>query len=161
MAVDDDIVRSHISRALVAHDRVPDVLRRLTKAFRLLQAERRDPAQAGDPNLAAAEHYLFARQAVAANAVSLVQMLTMAAAGTVEGDTRQRMSRCAPSGGPDGRPSVVCQDLVGWCVAGAVRGEADRTTHLPHSAPPPYRPAFGRVGPVSAIAGPAVGSNPS
>jgi hypothetical protein len=161
MAIDNDTVRHHVRRVLDTHAGVPDVLRRLTKAFRLLQAERRDPALAADMDLAAAELYLVARQAVAANAVSLVQMLTMVAEGAVQGDTRQRMSRYAPGATDDGRPIAVSQDLVGWGVAGALQGEADRTTHLPHSAPPPFRPAFGRAGPATTVAGQADRSNPS
>lgn len=144
MAVDHQSVSTHIQRALEAHERIPDFLRRLTKAFRLLQAERRDPVRSADESLAAAEHYLFARQAIAGNAVSLVQLLTQMAEGGGQADTRQRMSRCAP--GPDDTvgEGALSQDVVGWGVAGAVHGEADRMTYLPESAPPPFKAAFGR-----------------
>lgn len=144
MAVDHQSVSTHIQRALEAHERIPDFLRRLTKAFRLLQAERRDPVRSTDESLAAAEHYLFARQAIAGNAVSLVQMLTQMAEGDGHADTRQRMSRCAPGPGDTFREHAFSQDVVGWGVAGAVHGEADRMTYLPQSAPPPFKAAFGR-----------------
>lgn len=150
MTVDHDAVRRHIQRALAAHEQVPDALRRLTKAFRLLQAERRDPVLAADESLAAAEGYLFARQAVAGNAVSLVQMLTMAADEGVHGDTRQRVSRYVQADAKRSTASGASQDRINWAVAGARKGEADRLTHLPDSVPPPFKPAFVRSGWVAA-----------
>ncbi|TWT09943.1 hypothetical protein [Reyranella sp. CPCC 100927] len=137
---DDTIVRAHIRRALAAQATEQDVLRRLTKAFRLLQAERCAPGGARDEDLTAAEYYFFARQAVASNAVSLKQMLLMVA----ENDTLQHASQRI---GPGGTPLASCddapsQDSIGWGVAGAMLGETDRQIYLPGSTPPPFKPAF-------------------
>lgn len=136
MAVDNHIVRAHIWRALAAQSGVPDVLRRLTKAFRLLQAERRDPARAVDADLAAAEYYLFARQAVAGNAVSLTQMLTMVAGDGNPIGAPSRLARGEPTAVADAPLTPAAQDCIGWAVAGAVQGERDRQTCLPTSVPP-------------------------
>jgi hypothetical protein len=145
MAINDTTVRAHIRRALGAHAGDANFLRRLTKAFRLVQAERRDPASARDENLAAAEHYLFARQAVASNVVSLTQMLLMVAGGTTS-------CASARSGSDAAEPLVAStealpsQDSIGWGVAGAMVGETDRLTWLPGSTPPPFKPTFMRAG---------------
>jgi hypothetical protein len=134
MAVDEIKVRGHIGRALAAQVAEPHVLRQFTRAFRLLQAERREAAAALDEDLAAAEHYLFARQAVASNAVSLTQMLLIVVGCDTTRHAVQRMG--AGATGP------ASQDSIGWGVAGAMVGEADREKFLPGSVPPPFRPAF-------------------
>jgi len=74
MAVDDLAVQAHIDRALGRHLNEPNFLARLQMAFRMLQGERRVPGASVDEDLAAAEHYLFARQAVASNACNQNQM---------------------------------------------------------------------------------------
>ena len=158
MAVDDTRVREHIRRALTAHGGELHVLRQLTRAFRLLQAERRDPCTAHDEDLAAAEHYLLARQAVASNVVSLTQMLLIVVGCDAPQHAPQRIGQSTPAdAGPD-TTSTPSQDTIGWGVAGAMTGEADREKYLPGSIPPPFRPAFmksrlsgGRV-PAGAIA---------
>jgi hypothetical protein len=138
MAVDDARVREHIRRALATHGGDLHVLRQLTRAFRLLQAERRDPCAAQDEDLAAAEHYLFARQAVASNVVSLTQMLLIVVGCNAP---RRIGQRTLADAGPD-TASMPSQDSIGWGVAGAMTGEADREKYLPGSIPPPFRPAF-------------------
>jgi hypothetical protein len=148
MAVNNEAVRTHINRALAKHAGESDFLRRLTKAFRLLQAERRVPEASHDDDLAAAEHYMFARQAVASNAVSLSQMLIMVvgydatryALERVGLSTRVQVETSSPSSAPASR------DSIGWGVAGAMRGETDRETWLPGSTPPPFKPAFMKAG---------------
>jgi hypothetical protein len=138
MTVDNAAVRVHIDRAMAVNAGEPDFLRRLTRAFRLLQAERGIADTAQDEALAAAEHYLFARQAVAGNAVNLSQMLLMMSGDDAIGPSAERVGGC---------PRMrfrASQDVVGWGVAGALRGETDRETWLPGSLPPPFRPAFMR-----------------
>ncbi|TXL78863.1 hypothetical protein FHP25_07685 [Vineibacter terrae] len=144
MAVNDSEVRAHIRRALAAQAAEDDVLRRLTRAFRLLQAERHDPDAASDENLAAAEHYMFARQAVAGNAVSLTQMLLLAAGHDTTRCALQRIGYC-PDTANDSTPAS--QDSIGWAVAGAMVGETDRQIYLPGSTPPPFKAAFMTAGP--------------
>ncbi len=142
MAVDNEAVRTHINRALANHAGESDFLRRLTKAFRLLQAERRVPEASRDDNLAAAEHYMFARQAVASNAVSLSQMLIMVVGYDA---TRYALERVG-LGTRVQTAAAASQDSIGWGVAGAMRGETDRETWLPGSNPPPFKPAFMKAG---------------
>jgi hypothetical protein len=138
MAVENAAVRVHIDRALATSAGEPDFLRRLTRAFRLLQAERCEGGAGQDEALIAAEHYMFARQAVAANVISLSQMLVLASGG----DAMAQAPECVPPRAE--APMPASQDVIGWGVAGAMRGEADRETWLPGSRPPPFRPAFMR-----------------
>lgn len=142
MAVDDNNVRVHIRRALAMHAGELHFLRQLTQAFRLLQAERRNPGTAPDEDLAAAEHYLYARQAVASNAVSLSQMLLIAVGCEASRHALQRIGPGAPTVSLANTASTFSQDSIGWGVAGAMVGEADREKYLPGSTPPPFRPAF-------------------
>lgn len=147
MAVNDEAVRKHINRALATYAGEADLVRRLTRAYRLLQAERRVPDASHDEDLAAAEHYMFARQAVASNAVSLSQMLVMVVGYDAD---RYGLERVRP-GTRTRAPAPASQDGIGWGVAGAMRGESDREAWLPGSTPPPFKPAFmkadGRRGP--------------
>jgi hypothetical protein len=138
MAIENAAVRVHIHRALATSAGEPDFLRRLTRAFRLLQAERCECGAGQDEALIAAEHYLFARQAVAANVISLSQMLVLASGG----DAVAHALECVPHRAE--ATARTSQDVVGWGVAGAMRGETDRETWLPGSRPPPFRPAFMR-----------------
>ena len=146
MAVNNEAVRMHINRALVIHAGESDFLRRLTKAFRLLQAERRVPEASHDENLAAAEHYMFARQAVASNAVSLSQMLIMVVGYDATRYALERVGLGTRVQTPVHSAASASQDSIGWGVAGAMRGETDRETWLPGSTPPPFKPAFMKAG---------------
>src|SRR5262245_2704672 len=142
MTVNNETVRTHINRALAKYAGESDFLKRLTKAFRLLQAERRVVEVSYDENLAAAEHYMFGRQAVASNAVSLSQMLIMVVGYDA---TRYALERVGLGVQAQTSPSSctsASQDSIGWGVAGAMRGETDRETWLPGSTPPPFKPAF-------------------
>lgn len=146
MAVDNAAVRAHINRALETHAGEAAFLKRLTKAFRLLQAEHRLPGASQDEDLAAAEHYMFARQAVASNAVSLSQMLIMVIGYDA---TRYALERVGLGSlvQTTAQPAApVSQDSIGWGVAGAMRGETDRETWLPGTTPPPFKPAFMKPG---------------
>src|SRR5262245_46805464 len=147
MTVNNEAVRLHINRALAKHAGETDFLNRLTKAFRLLQAERRVPEASHDDDLAAAEHYMFARQAVASNAVSLSQMLIMVVGYDATRYALERVglsTRVHVETPPPTAPAS--QDSIGWGVAGAMRGETDRETWLPGSTPPPFKPAFMKAG---------------
>ncbi|MCW5745653.1 MAG: hypothetical protein KIT36_05580 [Alphaproteobacteria bacterium] len=142
MAIDDATVRAHIGRALESYGADPSLLQRLTRAYRLLQAERRVPGAEADEALAAAEHYLFARQAVASNTVNLSQMLIRAIGDDITACAVLRLDKGAAGGGPVRATMPASQDCIGWGVAGAVQGEADRQAHLPGSHPPPFKPVF-------------------
>lgn len=149
MAVDDAAVRVHINRALAVNVGEPDFLRRLTRAFRLLQAERSIPDAAQDEALIAAEHYLFARQAVAGNAVSLSQMLLIVSGEDTVGQALERVGPAVTMLSSEEPRCMASQDVIGWGVAGAMKGESDREAWLPGSMPPPFRPAFMKAGPAA------------
>ena len=142
MAVNDTNVRMHINRALAMFAAEPNFPVRLSQAFRQLQAERRRPGGSADEDLAAAEHYMFARQAVANNAVSVTQMRTMTYGyesikfglnSIGLGSLLQTTSN------PTAPPS---EGSLRWGWRGCADGEADRLTYLPGSTPPTINPAF-------------------
>jgi hypothetical protein len=146
MAVNDRTVQNHIDRALGAHLSEPNFLLRLTKAFRMLQAERRLPGASVNEDLASAEHYLFARQAVANNACNYDQMRALVLGyGTIKFglQTLGLGHLMQTTANPTSRASV---DSVQWGLKGASDGEADRKKYLPGSTPAPFNPDFVKTG---------------
>ena len=146
MAVNNANVRAHIDRALAAHATEPDYPKRLTLAFRMLQAERRAPGASLDEDLAAAEHHLFARQAVANNAVSLEQMLLMVVGYDAAKYALQRLGLGSLLQTTANPTAPASQASAEWGAAGAILGEADRKKYLPGSTPPPFDPSFMKTG---------------
>ena len=146
MSVNNMTVLGHIDRAMGAYLNEPNFLVRLTKAFRKLQAERRVPGASVNEDLAAAEHYLFARQAVANNVCNVTQMraLVVGYGGLKFGlQTLGLGSLMQTTANPTSRASA---DSVAWGLKGAADGEADRQKYLPGSTPAPFNPDFVKTG---------------
>jgi hypothetical protein len=146
MSVNDMAVQGHIDRALGANLSEPNFLVRLTKAFRMLQAERRVPGASINEDLAAAEHYLFARQAVANNACNVTQMraLVVGYGGLKFGLQSIGLGGLMQTTANPTSPASV--DSVAWGLKGAAAGEADRLKYLPGSVPAPFNPDFVKTG---------------
>ncbi|HEX2884892.1 hypothetical protein [Vineibacter terrae] len=157
--VDDSKVQEHINWAWSNYWRWPYAfsdsylkslrgvfLKRLYAEFRLLQWERRKPGRSADVNLAAAEHYLFARQAVATAQVSAFQMRQMVRGYEVtkailetfglEGLMRTTSEPTAPSS----------PDHVRWGLKGVDDGERDRLTHNGGASPPVFSRSMYKYG---------------
>ncbi len=77
MAVNDALVRAIISTELSRFASEPGCCGAVHRAFRELQRRRRLPGGSLDENLAAAEHYMFARWSVCEGSVSATQMRAM------------------------------------------------------------------------------------
>src|SRR5882672_8524642 len=89
MAVNDTRVQEIINDALVRFSGEAGCCEAFTRAFRYLQSKRRIPGGSLDEDLAAAEHYMFARYAVCTALVSQSQMEAMAVGyNTVKGLVR-------------------------------------------------------------------------
>jgi hypothetical protein len=143
MPVDDAVVKQTIRDAL-AHACGPGVscCDRVKWAFRPLQAQRQQPGNSLDLNLAAAEHYMFARWMVCTGRVGPFQMRLL-----VRGyDMKKRWDRML--GDPD-REAVTAnpvsppdEDVRAWGLRGVTDGETD-----PQIEAPLWRPleeVFGR-----------------
>ncbi len=146
MAVNNQIVLAHIDRAMGRNLSEPNFLARLTKAFRMLQAERRVPGASVNEDLAAAEHYLFARQAVANNVCNQGQMRALVIGygglkATLQSVGLGRLMQT--SANPTSRASF---SSVEWGLKGTSDGEDDRKKYLPGSKPAPFNPDFVKTG---------------
>jgi hypothetical protein len=140
MSIDNRVVAQEIQDAL-DHTRGiqnPTMVRRVWRAYEDLNDRRNDPddfAASQDENLAAAEHYMFARYLVASSTYSFEQTWTMnlayeqtkwvaqlqARAG-LPGSTAELLMRSDPT-----RPTVrSSRELIGWGAVGARHGETDR-----------------------------------
>jgi hypothetical protein len=146
MSVNDMTVQAHIDRAMGANLSEPNFLRRLDKAFRMLQSERRIPGASANEDLAAAEHYLFARRSVANNFCNYSQMraLVIGYGGLKFGLQTLGLGKLMQTtDNPTSRASI---DSVQWGLKGATEGEADRLKYLPGSAPAPFNSDFVKTG---------------
>lgn len=140
MAVEDTVVERLIAEALVKNGWTESGgLDPLEKAFRSLQARRQAPGNSLDLNLAAAEHYMFARWVVGTGEVSVTQMKVMIVGydakklyDRVAGNPDKERVTANPVSKPDG-------DVVLWGLAGAEQGALDMKRFPPASKPPLWR----------------------
>ncbi|HKV00130.1 MAG TPA: hypothetical protein VJR58_32835 [Vineibacter sp.] len=146
MAVDYIGAQGHVDRALGRYLSEPDFLARLHKAFRMLQSERRMPGASADEDLAAAEHYLFARQAVATNACNQGQMRALVIGYGSLKFTLQRVGLGKLMQTTDNPTSRASRDSIEWGLMGVRDGEIDRLKYLPGSTPAPFNPDFVKTG---------------
>ncbi len=146
MAVDYLVAQSHVDRALSRHLNEPNFLVRLSKAFRMLQEERRRPGASADEDLAAAEHYLFARRSVANNFCNQGQMRALVIGYGSLKFTLQRVGLGKLMQTTDNPTSRASKDSIEWGLMGVRDGELDRLKHLPGSLPAPFNPDFVKTG---------------
>ncbi|HKU94193.1 MAG TPA: hypothetical protein VJR58_02900 [Vineibacter sp.] len=144
LGVDDRIVHRYIDGAWLHNppDRNADpnqeFLKRLRAAFTELRDTRRQRGRSADLNLAAAEHYLFARQAVANADVSAAQMRAMVhgyewTKTVLEGLGLDWLMRTTSE--PTARAS---SDVMRWGLKGVDDGEHDRGRYNQGKAPPAF-----------------------
>ncbi|HEV3024059.1 MAG TPA: hypothetical protein VGX76_16400, partial [Pirellulales bacterium] len=108
--------------------------------FRRLQASRRVAGASLDMNLAAAEHYMFARWGVGIGWVHPMQMRTLVLAydlkklkDRVEGEPNASRTTTNPVSPPD-------VDVVRWGLRGVDQGVIDHDQYNPTVNPPLWRP---------------------
>jgi LysM repeat protein len=140
--VDDHKTQALIDRAMSearAHARGDHNLM-LERAFRRLQAARRVPGASLDMNLAAAEHYTFARWEVGVGNVHPAQMRALVVgydlkkvADRLRGDPNASRT----SSNPVSPPSA---DVVRWGLKGVNHGVIDHDRYNPNTKPPVWQP---------------------
>lgn len=137
MAVDDVRVQRIINDALIMFGHASGCCAGVTAAFRYLQNQRRFPGGSVDEDLAAAEHYMFARQAVCTGHVSSAQMEAMVVGyETVKGIVRlfpplERRMRTTPN--PTAPASVAS---VRWGLQGVRDGQTQHDSCNRLATPP-------------------------
>jgi hypothetical protein len=125
MATNDRHVRSLIAGAMANPGTADACCGQVEVAFRSLQTARRVPGASLDIDLAAAEHYLFARWLVCAGAVSTMQMHALIVGydakkwiDRVRGNPNAVATTTNPVSPPD-------RDVVRWGLAGMTEGSHD------------------------------------
>ncbi|HKE46318.1 MAG TPA: hypothetical protein VKB41_17405 [Steroidobacteraceae bacterium] len=141
MAVKNADVRDWINAALtgVAQNApAASYCDKLNLAFRSLQEERRKPGQSLDESLAAAEHYMYARQAVCSGYVSRTQMDVMVVGYqsvkwvAQRTDATEKLMRTRS----DSPTSLASSASIMWGLYGSKTGEDDRLAHNKDTEPP-------------------------
>jgi len=153
MAVNDSNVRNLIHRAMSNAVTGGGCCGQVEVAFRSLQTTRRLPGRSLDLDLAAAEHYLFARFMVCTGTVSGTQMRIL----VVGYDAKKWIDRArgkpdseATTGNPVSPPD---SDVVRWGLTGVNEGASDHDRCNASVSPPVWRSleeVFGpgrRIGP--------------
>ena len=140
MSVDDATVQQLIAQALAAAGPATECCDQTERAFRDLQKRRQRPGNSLDLNLAAAEHYLFARWMVCSGAVSAMQMRAI----VVGYDLKKALDRLRGkanaeqvTANPVSRPDA---GVVRWGLAGVGAGGADHDRCNKTVSPPIWRP---------------------
>lgn len=137
MAVQDAQVQKIINDAVLRCAGETGCCAAITAAFRYLQAQRRIPGGSVDENLAAAEHYMFARHVVCTGQVSTMQMTTM----VVGYDTAKAIVRLFPplersmrtTENPTAPASAAS---IRWGLQGISDGQADHDRCNQSAVPP-------------------------
>jgi hypothetical protein len=124
MAVNDARVQKFINDALAPYSSLTGCCDRYARAFRDLQALRRIPGNSLDEDLACAEHYMFAHQAVCSGAVSAAQMTAMVVGYDVTKGIAQilgveRFVRTTPN-----PTAPASRDSIRWGLRGVTDGSA-------------------------------------
>lgn len=139
MAVNDSRVQQIINDVLLQFAAVQGCCGSVQAAFRELQRRRREPGASADEDLAAAEHYMFARQAVCSGFVSATQMEAMVVGyDTVKGIVQlvpplERRMRTTPN--PTSRASV---GSIRWGLNGVRDGQAQHDRCNASAVPPRF-----------------------
>ena len=125
MAVDDTEVRNIIAAALAAQAGDTTCCGATWRAFRVLQARRREPGRSVDENLAAAEHYMFARAMVCSAAVSPTQMRLMVLGYDVSKMILQIVGADGAMRTTDNPTSRASPAQIAWGLLGVRAGSSD------------------------------------
>lgn len=147
MAISDARVQQIINDALVQFADERGCCGAVTAAFRYLQSQRRLPGGSLDEDLAAAEHYMFARHAVCTGLVSAAQMEAMVVGyDTVKGIVQlfpplERRMRTTPN--PTAPASV---QSIRWGLQGVRDGHAQHDRCNPSATPPLFNREAYRYG---------------
>ena len=147
MAVDDGKVRVFMMDALSAAGSDSSCCGQICKAFRILQAKRRVPGASLDLNLAAAEHYMFAKCLVCNGTVSKAQMELLIFCY----DAKKWLD--SKTGNPDAEKTTANpvsppdEDVRRWGKQGATDGDADHDRCNADASPPFWRPLKEVFGP--------------
>jgi hypothetical protein len=147
MPVNDDNVRAIIARAVSNGGNSDACCGKVSVGFRQLQAERRVPGASLDLDLAAAEHYLFARFMVCTGTVSPTQMRAL----VIGYDAKKWIDRArgdpdatATTGNPVSPPDM---GVVQWGLKGVSDGSGDHARCNAAVEPPLWRPLEKVFGP--------------
>jgi hypothetical protein len=147
MPVNDTNVQAIIDRALSNSGNSDACCGRVGIGFRQLQTERRVPGASLDLDLAAAEHYLFARWMVCTGTVSAMQMRALVIGYDAKkwiDSARGDPNATATTGNPVSAPDL---GVVQWGLRGASHGSTDQTRCNASADPPLWRPLEQVFGP--------------
>lgn len=123
MAVDDAKVQAHVDRALRAQSFSLGWVDRIQYAWFMLKNERDVPGKSLDEDLAAAEHYMYARYAVANGDYSYGEMYCLCVGYDV---LKWVGIKWKTSANPTARAS---QASISWGIKGAQAGANDLMLH--------------------------------
>ena len=148
MSTNDDRVSEFINSAMSAARASSDACcGQIGRAFRILQAMRQQPGKSLDLDLAAVEHYMFARFMVCAGQVSTKQMKALVIAYDVKkvldrlgGNPNAEQVTSNPVSPPD-------WDVVLWGLSGADDGSDDHDRCNSGVSPPFWQPLEKVFGP--------------
>ena len=147
MSVNDDNVRAIIARAMNNGGNGDACCGNANVGFRQLQAERRVPGASLDMDLAAAEHYMFARYMVCAGVVGPTQMRALVIGYDLKkwidraaGDPNATATTANPVSPPD-------MGVVQWGFKGVSDGSSDHGRCNAAANPPLWRPLEKVFGP--------------
>lgn len=139
MPVNDANVRILVARAMANFGNADACCGQVEVAFRNLQSARRVPGASLDLDLAAAEHYLFARFMVCTGTVSPAQMRAL----VIGYDAKKWIDRArgdpnatATTGNPVSPPNT---DVVLWGLTGVSEGSRDHDRCNAGVRPPVWR----------------------
>ena len=147
MAVSDTKVSALISRYLSNVGNADACCGKVEVAFRALQAARRLPGASLDLDLAAAEHYMFARFMLCTGTVSATQMRTLIVgydAKKLIDRLRNNPNAAATTANPVSPPDA---DVIRWGLRGVVEGQTDHDRCNSTVKPPMWRPLEEVLGP--------------
>ena len=139
MAVNDTKVQTWIDMYFDLCKTAPTVPERNECAFRLIKDWRNVPGNSTDEDLAAAEHYLFARHMVSNAHCSVTQMKAMTRAydgSKMLIQDNATLEKTLVRHNPANPPARATPESLQWGLKGCDDGEADRLAHNPHQRVP-------------------------
>jgi len=140
MPVTDAKVAKIIADTLAKHGSVPGCCDKYARAFRDLQAQRRVPGASVDEDLAAAEHYMFARQAVCQGFVSKTQMDAQVVGYTALKCLAQAIGADKFMRTTANPTSPASRKAIDWGLKGSADGDADHARCNSFAKPPLLEP---------------------
>lgn len=145
MAVNDANVRRIINETIQKYKFLPGT-EPIVEAFRDLQTQRRMPGGSRDEDLAAAEHFMFARAAVGTGSVSRAQMEVMVVTYGSAKAALQAIGQGHLMQTTSNPTAAASAASIHWGLLGALMGVVDRKTHHPDVVPPVFNNDILRYG---------------